>query len=56
VRASGERAHLLAAGVYDPTTDQTWFVRVMGEPEVIDAVEADVQEFARSISRAIAGG
>lgn len=56
VRAAGERVHLLAAGVYDPATDQTWFVRVMGAPEMIDAIEADVQEFARSISRAIAGG
>lgn len=56
VRVEGDALHQLAAGVFDPATNQTWFVRVTGAPEVIDAVEADVLEFARSISRTIAGG
>lgn len=55
VRAAGERIHLFAAGVYDPATDQTWFVRAMDTPEAIDAVISDLQAFARSISRSIAG-
>jgi hypothetical protein len=54
-RARGELVHLLAAGIYDPANDRTWFVRVIGAPDAVDAVEADVNEFARSISRTLAG-
>lgn len=56
VRASGDLLHLFAAGVYDPARDASWFVRVMGTPDAIDAVEAEVMDFARSISSSLAGG
>jgi hypothetical protein len=56
VRAEGEVTHLLAAGVHDPRADVTWFVRVIGAPEIVDAVEGDLMAFARSMAETLGNG
>lgn len=44
---------MLAAGVYETNTDQTWFVRAtMADPSVADRIQAHLFEMARSIMHA----
>jgi hypothetical protein len=51
VRIESERGVMLAAGIFDSSIGQTWFVRATtDDPGVADAIEDDVFAMARSIA------
>lgn len=58
MRLRGEQIHLLGAAVFEPEADRTWFVKAIAPPSVADALEPQVNAFARSFRRRVreAGG
>lgn len=52
MRLEGLETHMLAASIHEAAMDRTWFVRVSGDPDQMDLVEAEVFAFARSFGRA----
>lgn len=44
----GPETHMLAASIYEPDADRTWFVRVTDTPELIATVRDEVFAFART--------
>jgi hypothetical protein len=52
VRIESERGVMLAAGVFDSSIEQTWFVRATtSDASVADAIESDVFAMARSFTQ-----
>ncbi|MFG0300469.1 MAG: hypothetical protein ACF8K1_12795 [Phycisphaerales bacterium JB047] len=52
VRIDSDRGTMLAAGVFDESINQTWFVRAtLSEASLADQLEEDVFAMARSIAR-----
>lgn len=51
MRLQGNEMHLLGAAIFEPGADRTWFVKAIAPPQVADALEPQVNAFARSFSR-----
>jgi hypothetical protein len=48
MRLAGEGRTMLAASIFEPSSNRTWFVKATVSPAAADRVETDLFEFARS--------
>lgn len=44
----GAEKHMIAAVIYEPKADRTWFVKLLGPPALVDQQEAALIAFAKS--------
>ena len=47
----GPESHMLAASIFEPEADRTWFVRVTDSPERVARVREEVFAFARTFGQ-----
>lgn len=50
MRLKGAEKHLVAAVIYEPKADRTWFVKLLGPPALADQHEAALIAFAKSFA------
>ena len=48
MRLKGAEKHMVAAVIYEPKADRTWFVKLLGPPALADQHEAALIAFAKS--------